>query len=202
MASRGLTDPSQETWPAAVPAQPQGWAPRHSAMLPSPGTTLIENPFYSTWPSYFHLPHLFCKAVQSKLCIGTTWQQQQSLTVTLSLLSKGQLCFYGCQTLLPSENFLIQWAQLCHPARVRDCFMGAAWEMHLFPSSWNTCCCHWKQDWLTHSNLDYLSTNCRGRADTELYSHFSVFSPFPSSLFYCLFWLFLYWTSGSSLFWQ
>lgn len=117
--------------------------------------------------------------------------------VTSPVFMAARLCF-----LLKTSWFSGLNSDTQHRSRTQHCFTGAGWEMHSFPSSWNTRCCHWKQDWLIQPNLDYLSTNCRGRPDTELYFHFSIFSPFPSPLFYCFFWLFLYWISVSFLFSQ
>lgn len=67
--------------------EPQGWAPRDSAMHSRPGITFTENPsFIKHGLVILHLPHLFCKAMLPKLCIQAMWQQQ-SLTVTRHFLT-------------------------------------------------------------------------------------------------------------------
>lgn len=192
VAARGLTGhvssccPSTESCRAGL----QG-----TQLCSSPGIAFIKHGFVISI-SLICFAKLHSRNFAYKPCGSSSHWLLHS---TSHCCHKGQLSrFYGCQVcfLLKTSWFHGLNCDTQHRSGTWHCFMAAGWEMHSFPSSWNTRCCQRKQDWLIHPNLDYLSTNCRGRPDTELYSHFSVSSPFPP-LFYCFFWLFLYWISGS-----
>lgn len=125
-------------------------------MLCTPEITFIENPSFIKHGFVVYISLICFAKLRSQSFAhnprGSSSHQQ--IHTTCHCCHKGHFsCFYGCQALSPSENFLIQWTKLWHPTQVRDTALlyGSWGEMHSFPSSWK-CCCNWKQDWLIHKS--------------------------------------------------